>query len=61
MNKEPSFLTKCKYFGQAFLEYLRRPKTVFDLKDRALWLLLYLAVCGLLYFLYGLVVQTPAN
>ena len=61
MNNELSFLTKCKFFAKAFLEYLRRPKTVFDLKDRALWLLLYLAVCGLLYFLYGLVVQTPAN
>ena len=51
----------CHEKMQAFLDYLRRPKTVFDLRDRAIWLLLYLLVCGLLYFLYGLVVQSSSN
>ena len=31
-------------FIEAFLEYLRRPKTVFDLKDRAKALFLFILV-----------------
>ncbi len=33
-----------KDYLQAFLDYLRRPKTVFDIKDRAKGLLLMLAL-----------------
>lgn len=33
-----------KDYLQAFLDYLRRPKTVFDIKDRAKGLLLMLAI-----------------
>lgn len=35
-------------YVQAFLEFLRRPKTVFDLKDRARFVLLLIAVIILL-------------
>ena len=31
-------------YGKAFLEYLRRPKTVYDLKDRAKCILLLLFI-----------------
>ena len=44
----------CHEKMQAFLDYLRRPKTVFDLKDRGLFLLallvLFLAIEGLLWW-----------
>lgn len=33
-----------KDYFQAFLDYLRRPKTVFDIKDRTKGLLLMLAI-----------------
>ncbi len=33
-----------KDYLQAFLDYLRRPKTVFDIKDRTKGLLLMLAI-----------------
>ncbi|MEE3381733.1 MAG: hypothetical protein VZQ81_07600 [Succiniclasticum sp.] len=45
---------KIKDFCQAFSEFLGRPKTVFDLKDRGLFLLallvLFLAIEGLLWW-----------
>lgn len=34
-NREKLHKTATKEYLQAFLDYLRRPKTVFDLKDRA--------------------------
>ncbi len=34
-NREKLHKTDKKEYLQAFLDYLRRPKTVFDLKDRA--------------------------
>ena len=44
---------KIKDFCQAFSEFLGRPKTVFDLKDRGLFLLalllLFLAIGGRLW------------
>jgi hypothetical protein len=44
-HKSPGFLTKWKNFGRAFWEFLRRPKTVFDLKDRLRALLLFILLC----------------
>ena len=34
-KNNPSHKTTYKEYFEAFLDYLRRPKTVFDLKDRA--------------------------
>lgn len=39
------FLTKWKNFGLACLEFLRRPKTIFDIKDRLRALFLFILVC----------------
>ena len=47
-EKKRSLITKCKDFMQAFLEYLRRPKTVFDFKDRTKGILLLIAIIILL-------------
>lgn len=41
--KQPKLPT-IKDYLQAFLDYLRRPKTVFDIKDRTKGLLLMLAI-----------------
>ena len=54
MREENSILHKIKQFLEAFSEFLGRPKTVFDLKDRGLFLLallvLFLAIEGLLWW-----------
>lgn len=54
MCEENSILHKIKQFLEAFSEFLGRPKTVFDLKDRGLFLLallvLFLAIEGLLWW-----------
>ena len=55
MHDERSLLQKTKDFMQAFLEFLGRPKTIFDLKDRGRLLLILLLViavieCMLYYF-----------
>ena len=43
----------CHEKMQAFLDYLRRPKTVFDLKDRTKALLLLVAIIiGVQYLLF---------
>ena len=42
--KPPTF----KYYLQAFSDYLRRPKTVFDVKDRTKGILLLIAIIILL-------------
>lgn len=47
MSKQ-SVLQKMKQFMKAFSEFLRRPKTVFDIKDRAKLLLLFFAVIGII-------------
>lgn len=53
MGNIPDTVQKIQLFLKAFLEFLRRPKTVFDIKDRAkLLLLLFLAV-ALLELLIG--------
>lgn len=44
MNTDNEHKTELKEYVQAFLDYLRRPKTVFDLKDRSKALLLLLAI-----------------
>ena len=58
MHDERSLLQKTKDFMQAFLEFLGRPKTIFDLKDRGRLLLILLLVVavveGLLYYLENL-------
>ena len=48
MHDERGTLQKSNDFIQAFLEYLGRPKTIFDLKDRAALLLLLAVVVGVL-------------
>jgi hypothetical protein len=54
MHDERSILQKTNAFMQAFLEYLGRPKTIFDLQDRGRLLLILLLVIavleGILYY-----------
>ena len=54
MQEQPTVLQKIKRFVQAFPEFLGRPKTVFDINDRARLLLILLLVIalieGLLYY-----------
>ena len=55
MHDERSILQKTNDFMQAFLEFLGRPKTIFDIKDRArllLILLLVIAVIEVMFFIY---------
>ena len=58
MHDERSILQKSNNFIQAFLEFLGRPKTIFDLKDRARLLLILLLVIavieGVLYYVENL-------
>ena len=58
MHDERSILQKTNDFMQAFLEFLGRPKTIFDIKDRGRLLLILLLVIalieGLLYYLENL-------
>ncbi len=42
-NNKPAGKTGLREYAQAFLDYLRRPKTVFDIKDRSKMLLIILA------------------
>ena len=55
MHDERSLLQKTKDFMQAFLEFLGRPKTIFDLKDRGRLLLILLLVIavmeGMIFYL----------
>ena len=48
MHDEDSLLQKTSDFMQAFLEFLGRPKTIFDLKDRGRLLLILLLVVAVL-------------
>ena len=48
MKDQPTVLQKIKLFIQAFPEFLGRPKTIFDMKDRARLLLLLALVIGVL-------------
>ena len=58
MQDERSTMQKMEDFSQAFSEFLRRPKTIFDLKDRARLLLILLLVIavieGVLYYVENL-------
>ena len=55
MHDERSILQKTNDFMQAFLEFLGRPKTIFDLKDRGRLLLILLLVIavieGMIFYL----------
>ena len=55
MQDERSTAQKIKSFLQAFSEFLRRPKTIFDIKDRFRLLLLLIAVIvvleGVIYYI----------
>ncbi len=55
MQDERSTVLKIKNFLQAFSEFLRRPKTIFDIKDRFRLLLLLIAVIvvleGVIYYI----------
>ena len=48
MRDERSTTQKCKAFFQAFSEFLGRPKTIFDMKDRFRLLALMVAVIAAL-------------
>ena len=45
---------KIKKFLDALAEFMRRPKTVFDIKDRARLLILLLCVIAVIEWLLGL-------
>ena len=55
MPDERSTVLRIKNFLQAFSEFLRRPKTIFDIKDRFRLLLLLIAVIvvleGVIYYI----------
>ena len=55
MHDERSILQKTNDFMQAFLEFLGRPKTIFDIKDRGRLLLILLLVIavmeGMIFYL----------
>ena len=48
MQDERSTVQKIKDFFQAFSEFLRRPKTIFDIKDRFRLLVLFVVVIAIL-------------
>ena len=48
MQDERSTAQKVKSFLQAFSEFLRRPKTIFDIKDRFRLLVLFVVVIAIL-------------
>ena len=48
MQDERSTAQKIKSFLQAFSEFLRRPKTIFDIKDRFRLLVLFFFVIAVL-------------
>ena len=48
MKKDRTLLQKMKLLTQAFSEFLRRPKTIFDMKDRFRLLVLLLVVIAIL-------------
>ena len=48
MQEQLTVLQQIKQFIQAFSEFLGRPKTIFDIKDRARFLLLLALVIGAL-------------
>ena len=48
MQDEQNTAQKIKDFLQAFSEFLRRPKTIFDIKDRFRLLVLMVAVIAVL-------------
>ena len=48
MQDEQSAMQKIEDFFQAFSEFLRRPKTIFDIKDRFRLLILFVIVIAIL-------------
>lgn len=54
MQDERSIIQKMEDFSQAFSEFLGRPKTIFDMKDRLRLLVLFIIVIavleGILYY-----------
>ena len=48
MQNEQSTMQKAKNFYQAFSEFLGRPKTIFDMKDRLRLLVLMIVVIAIL-------------
>ena len=48
MQNERSTMQTIKDFFQAFSEFLRRPKTIFDIKDRFRLLILFVTVIAIL-------------
>ncbi|MBP5736463.1 MAG: hypothetical protein J6W55_03330 [Acidaminococcaceae bacterium] len=51
MQDERSITQKMEDFSQAFSEFLRRPKTIFDMKDRFRLLVILIVVIGVLEFI----------
>ena len=48
MKDQPTVLQKIKLFIQAFPEFLGRPKTIFDIKDRFRLLVLFVVIIAIL-------------
>ena len=51
MQDERSIMQKMEDFSQAFSEFLGRPKTIFDIKDRFRLLVILIVVIGVLEFI----------
>ena len=51
MQDERSIMQKMEDFSQAFSEFLGRPKTIFDMKDRFRLLVILIVVIGVLEFI----------
>ena len=51
MQDERSIMQKMEDFSQAFSEFLGRPKTIFDIKDRVRLLVILIVVIGVLEFI----------
>ena len=51
MQDKRSTMQKISVFFQAFSEFLRRPKTIFDMKDRFRLLVILIVVIGVLEFI----------
>ena len=55
MKNQPTMLQKMKLFSQAFSEFLGRPKTIFDMKDRLRLVILFIILIwvleSIIYFL----------
>lgn len=50
-EKEPCFWEKAGWFIDALKEFLARPKTRFDIRDRSIWLLFFIILVIVVEFI----------